>query len=82
VTALLAPSLAELDFEPEILCVSHKFCHPHDHPATWWITLSCGCPYPMCERALRMANLRLKVRPLTCRLCRCDQIAIRSVVRI
>jgi hypothetical protein len=36
----------------------------------------------MCQRALRIANLRLKVRPLTCRHCETQQIAIRSVVRI
>ncbi|MBS1693984.1 MAG: hypothetical protein JST91_17355 [Actinobacteria bacterium] len=81
-TALLDPSLAELDFDPEILCVFQRFCNPCDHPATWWVTLSCGCPYPICQRALRFANLRLRARPLTCRLCNCDRISIRSVVRI
>jgi hypothetical protein len=82
VTTLLEPSLAELDFEHDILCACHKLCNPDAHPAQWWVTLSCGCPYPMCQRALRIANVRLKVRPLTCRQCETDQIAIRCVVRI
>ncbi|WP_283614657.1 hypothetical protein [Mycolicibacterium poriferae] len=81
-TTLLEPSLSELDFDPEILCSCHRFCGPLAHPATFWVTLSCGCPYPMCQRALRMANVRLKVRTLTCRLCQTEEIAIRSVVRI
>lgn len=82
VTTVLEASLAELDFEAEIPCISRKFCGPHDHPAAWWITLSCGCTYPMCQKALRMANLRLRVRPLTCRLCGAEHIAIRSVARV
>ncbi len=83
VTTMLESSLAELDFEPDILCACHKLCNPPlAHPAQWWVTLSCGCPYPMCQRALRIANVRLKVRPLTCRHCETDQIAIRCVVRI
>jgi len=82
VTTLLEPSLAYLDFEHDILCACHKLCNPDAHPAQWWVTLSCGCPYPMCQRALRVANVRLKVRTLTCRLCEADQIAIRRVVRI
>ena len=81
-TTLLEPSLSELDFDPEILCRCHRFCGPLAHPATFWVTLSCGCPYPMCQRALRIANVRLKVRTLTCRLCQTEEIAIRSVVRI
>jgi len=81
-TAPLADLDAELDFEPEILCVSRQFCNPSDHPATFWIMLSCGCPYPMCQRALRIANLRLKARPLTCRLCGEETIAIKRVTRI
>jgi hypothetical protein len=36
----------------------------------------------MCRTALRIANLRLKVRPLTCRLCGAETIAIRRVARI
>jgi hypothetical protein len=36
----------------------------------------------MCGRALRIANVRLKVRTLTYRLCHTEEIAIRSVVRI
>ena len=79
VTTMLEPSLAELDLAPDILCTRRKLCGPLAHPAQWRVTLSCGCPYPMCQRALRIANLRLKVRPLTCRLCETDQIAIRSV---
>lgn len=82
VTTLLEPSLAELDFEPDILCACHKLCNPLAHPAQWWVTLSCGCPYPMCQTALRIANVRLKVRPLTCRLCETGQITIRGVIRI
>ncbi|MCV7130783.1 hypothetical protein JN086_22775 [Mycolicibacterium austroafricanum] len=82
VTTLLEPSLAELDFDPEILCTCRRFCGPLAHPAQWWVTLSCGCPYPMCQRALRIANLRLKVRSLACRLCATDEIAIRSVAPI
>ena len=81
-TTLLEASLAHLDFEHDILCACHKLCNPDAHPAQWWVTLSCGCPYPMCQRALRVANVRLKVRTLTCRLCESDQIAIRRVVRI
>lgn len=80
--ALLEETLAELDFEHDVLCVCRKFCNPVDHPATWWITLSCGCAYPMCQRALKIANLRLKARPLTCRICGADQISIRSVLQI
>ena len=76
---MLEPSLAELDFEPDILCTCRKFCGPLAPPARWWVPLSCGCSAPMGQRALRIANLRLKVRPLTCRLCETDQIAIRSV---
>ena len=82
VTTMLEPSLAELEFEPDIQCACHKLCNPLAHPAQWWVTLSCGCPYPMCRRALRIANVRLKVRPLTCRQCETDRIAIRGVVRI
>ncbi len=82
VTTLSEPSLAELDFEPEIQCACRKFCGPLAHPAQWWVTLSCGCPYPMCRRALRIANVRLKVRSLACRHCETGQIAIRSVVAI
>ncbi|MGE0217103.1 hypothetical protein [Mycolicibacterium sp.] len=81
-TTLLEPSLAELDFEPDILCSSRNFCGPLTHPALWWVTLSCGCPYPMCQRALRIANVRLKIRPLTCRRCATEQISIRGVTRI
>lgn len=82
VTTLLEESLAELDFEHDIFCACHRLCNPVAHPAQWWVTLSCGCPYPMCQRALRIANVRLKVRTLSCRLCQTDQIAIRRVVRI
>jgi hypothetical protein len=82
VTALLDALPAELDFEPEIPCVSRKFCSPRQHPASMWITLSCGCPYPMCQRALRIANIRLKAQRLACRLCGAHQITIRSVTRI
>ena len=32
--------------------------------------------------ALRIANVRLKVRSLACRRCQAEEIAIRSVVRI
>ena len=81
-TTLLEPSLADLDFEHDIPCACHKLCNPLAHPAQWWVTLSCGCPYPMCQQALRIANVRLKVRTLTCRLCKTDQIRIRDVVRI
>ncbi len=81
-TTMLEPSLADLDFEHNIPCACHKLCNPLAHPAQWWVTLSCGCPYPMCQRALRIANVRLKVRTLTCRLCKTEQIRIRSVVRI
>ncbi|UXA16988.1 hypothetical protein KXD98_19830 [Mycobacterium sp. SMC-4] len=82
VTTLLEPSLAELDFEPDILCSCRNFCGPLAHPAQWWVKLSCGCSYPMCQRALRIANVRLKIRPLTCRQCETAQIRISSVVRI
>jgi len=87
---MLEPSLAELDlgldleldFEPDILCTCRRFCGPVAHPAQWWVKLSCGCPYPMCRRALRIATVRLKGRALTCRLCATEQIAISSVAPI
>jgi len=82
VTEALDVSLAELDFEAAIPCACKSFCSPRDHAATWWITVTCGCCYPFCQTALRMANLRLKVRPLDCRLCGTGRIAVRSVVRI
>lgn len=73
---------AALDFEPDIPCVMRQFCNPSAHAAAWWITLSCGCPYPTCQTALRIANLRLRARPLTCRLCGEQSIAIHRVARI
>jgi hypothetical protein len=82
VTTLLEPSLADLDFEPEIPCACRRFCGPTAHAAHWWVTLSCGCPYPMCRRALRIATVRLKVRPLACRQCATEQISIRAVAPI
>ena len=82
VTDVLDASLADLDFDAAIPCACKSFCSPADHDATWWITLSCGCCYPFCQTALKMANLRMRVRPLTCRLCKADRIRVRSVVRI
>ncbi|MGB8405544.1 MAG: hypothetical protein WCE30_15885 [Mycobacterium sp.] len=81
-TAALEASLADLDFEAAIPCVSKKFCNPDEHPATWWVRLSCGCHYPMCQQSLRIANLRLKIRALTCRHCQSREITIQSVVRV
>jgi len=81
-TAVLEDSLADLDFDALIPCVSKKFCNPDEHPATWWVHLSCGCHYPMCQQSLRIANLRLKIRALTCRHCQTNEITIASVTRI
>jgi hypothetical protein len=81
-TAALEASLADLDFDAVIPCVSKKFCNPDEHPATWWVQLSCGCHYPMCQQSLRIANLRLKIRALTCRHCQSREITIQSVVRV
>lgn len=81
-TSVAEYSLEELDFELELPCACKKFCCPSYHPATFWITLSCGCCYPFCKQALSISNLRLKIRPLTCRLCGSDAIAIRRVIRI
>ena len=74
-TADLEISLAALDFEPEILCTCKGFCSTEDHSAMWWITLSCGCCYPFCQRALSMANLRLKLRTLDCRKCGAEPVS-------
>lgn len=81
-TADLELSLAAWDFEPEILCSCKGLCSEEDHAAHWWITLSCGCHYPFCQRALSLANLRLRLRTLDCRLCGAERIAVRRVVRI
>lgn len=81
-TEVLDVSLTELDFDATIPCACKGSCNTHEHAATWWITLSCGCCYPFCATALRMANLRLKVRTLDCRLCASEGITVRSVVRI
>jgi hypothetical protein len=81
-TAVLEDSLADLDFDALVPCVSKKFCNPEEHPAIWWVRLSCGCHYPMCQQSLRMANLRLKIRALTCRHCQTNEITIASVTRI
>jgi hypothetical protein len=82
VTSVVESSLEELDYELELPCACKKFCNPDYHPAAFWITLSCGCCYPFCQRALSISNLRLKVRPLTCRRCQAVAITIRSVIRI
>ncbi|WP_231123054.1 hypothetical protein [Mycobacterium asiaticum] len=73
--------LSELDFDCEIPCICRKFCGEADHSAHWWITLSCGCRYPFCNKALRISRMRLKIRPLTCRLCSADDIVISRVRR-
>lgn len=73
--------LSSLDFETEIPCICQKFCDAAEHPAHWWVTLSCGCRYPFCRKALQISKIRLKVRSLTCRLCSARDIAIRSVRR-
>ena len=81
-TDVLDVSLTALDFEAAIPCACKGSCSHEEHDATWWITLSCGCCYPFCESALKLANLRLKLRRLDCRLCGADRITVRSVVRI
>ncbi|MDP7727560.1 MULTISPECIES: hypothetical protein [Mycobacterium] len=73
--------LSALDFDTEIPCICRKFCDEADHAADWWITLSCGCRYPFCSKALRMSKLRLRIRPLTCRLCSSHDIVISRVKR-
>lgn len=73
--------LSALDFDVEIPCICRKFCDEADHPAYWWVTLSCGCRYPFCQKALRISKLRLKLRPLTCQLCSTHDIAIMRVHR-
>ncbi|CAM2950740.1 hypothetical protein BST27_12865 [Mycobacterium intermedium] len=82
--SLLLPEseiLSALDFDTEIPCICRKFCDEADHPADWWITLSCGCRYPFCHKALRISRIRLKIRALTCHLCSTHNIAISRVVR-
>jgi hypothetical protein len=74
--------LSALDFETTVPCICRKFCGEADHSADWWITLSCGCRYPFCEKALRMSKFRLKLRPLACRLCSTKNIVINKVKRI
>lgn len=73
--------LSALDFDTEIPCICQKFCNQDEHPADWWITLSCGCRYPFCKKALQISKIRLKVRALTCRLCAAHDITIKSVKR-
>lgn len=73
--------LSALDFDTAIPCICQKFCSETEHPADWWITLSCGCRYPFCKKALQISKIRLKVRSLTCRLCSAHDITIRSVKR-
>lgn len=71
--------LSALDFDAVVPCICRKFCCDTDHPADWWVTLSCGCRYPFCQRALRMSKLRLKARSLMCRLCLTADIVITEV---
>jgi hypothetical protein len=81
-TTLVEGSIDHLDFEADIKCSCRKFCSPQEHPAVWWVTLTCGCLYPMCQQALRIARIRLKARPLACRLCAADDITIRRVIAL
>lgn len=74
--------LSALDFDTAVPCICQKFCDEADHAADWWVTLSCGCRYPFCKKALQISKIRLKVRSLTCRLCSAQDITIRSVKRI
>lgn len=73
--------LSALDFDTQIPCICQKFCSEAEHPADWWITLSCGCRYPFCKKALQISKIRLKVRSLACRLCSTSDITISSLKR-
>jgi hypothetical protein len=81
-TADLESCLSSLEFDPEIPCVCKGACSHQEHAAAYWVTLSCGCHYSFCRRALSRATARMKVRSVDCRRCGTEGITVRRVTRI